>query len=85
MLHAGEVHCLACQKVVAAIQDHIGLHNQSVQQSGIGAFCNGRDAHVRVDSLYGLLRRVDLELTHSSQCVGYLALQVRGVHRIRVH
>ena len=82
MAEAGRVDGLARGKVVAAVEHHIRLCHQDVQQGGIGPCLHDFDLHLRVDGSNGALDRCHLGLAHASHVVGDLALQIGQVHHV---
>ncbi len=84
VLHAGQVHGLAGFKVVAAIDHHIGLRHQGVEQSRIGPLGDGGHLHIGVDLCNGCAHRFGFGLADPVQGVGNLALQVGGIDLVVV-
>ena len=84
MFHTCSIQHLAGLKVVTAIEHHIGLLNQCVQQCSIGANGHGIDLATRVQGQHGGAGGVHLGLTNAFGGVRDLPLQVGQVHRVMV-
>ena len=82
MAHAGRVDGVAGFEVVAAIEHHIGLGCQGVQQRGIGALLQGHQRREWVDACGTRLRRQHFGVAHCIAAMHDLALQVGEVHHI---
>ena len=85
VFHTRGIQHLAGLKVVTAIQNHIRLLHQCVQQCCIGAHGHGIDVATWVQGQHGGAGRVHLGLTNAFSGVGDLPLQVGQVHCVVVH
>ena len=84
MLHTGSVDRVAGLKIVSAVEHHIGMLNQIVQQFVVGTLRHGGDLYVGIDLCNGLSNRQRFEMADAPHGVGDLPLQVGGFDAVMV-
>ena len=75
---------MACGKVVGAVQYHICLRYQCIEQRIVCALGHSAHLHIRVDASNGTLNRFGLEQAHTGQRVGDLPLQIGDIYPVVV-
>ena len=73
---------MAGGEVVAAVEHHVGVGDERVEQRRIGPLLQRDDAHLGVDLAHALGRRLDLRPADARHAVRDLALQVGQVDRV---
>ncbi len=84
VLDAGSVDGVAGGEVVGAVDHHVGIGHQRIEQRCVGALDHGGDDHIGVDGRNGLAHRSGLGAAHARKVVRDLALQVGFVDHVVV-
>ena len=76
---------MAGLKIVGAVEHHVGLLHQLVQQCVVGSLRHAGDLHIRIDLTNGLGDRQRFELANTRRGVSDLPLQVCGFNAVMVN
>ena len=75
---------MARREIVAAVDHHVGIRNQLVQQLRVGTNRHGPDPHQGIDPGHRLLHRSGLALPETLHAVGDLPLQIGEIDAVVV-